>query len=199
MVTAKRRMREVIGFPLGVRASSIVVNRHARRDRLRAARQSDRLEALIEQLLLLARADEHHLTAHTSEVGVDRLLRDIGDTTPADHLTVILESAGDSKVRGHPDHLERLFRNVLDNAVRHAATTVHIRTTTTDERVVTEIADDGPGNPGRGPRAGHLTGSCRSNATGSRLIMATSRWDNAESARFQKRLHFLGFDFMRAS
>ncbi len=113
----------------------------------RAARQSDRLETLIGQLLLLARADEHQLTARTSEVDVDRLLRDIDDTTPAGHLTVILESAGDSKVPGHADHLERLFRNVLDNAVRHAATTVHIRTTTTDERVVTEIADDGPGIP----------------------------------------------------
>ena len=36
---------------------------------------------------------------------------------------------------------------MLDNAVRHAETTVHIRTTTTDEQVVTEIADDGPGIP----------------------------------------------------
>jgi two-component system OmpR family sensor kinase len=40
-----------------------------------------------------------------------------------------------------------LFRNVLDNAVRHAETTVHIRTATSGERVVTEITDDGPGIP----------------------------------------------------
>ncbi|MFG1645639.1 ATP-binding protein [Amycolatopsis sp. NPDC049252] len=113
----------------------------------RAARQSDRLETLIGQLLLLARADEHQLAARSSEVDVDRLLREIDDTTPSGHLTISLESAGDSKVPGHADHLERLFRNVLDNAVRHAATTVHIRTTTTDVRVVTEIADDGPGIP----------------------------------------------------
>ncbi|WP_328617163.1 HAMP domain-containing histidine kinase [Amycolatopsis sp. NBC_00355] len=113
----------------------------------RAARQSDRLETVIEQLLLLARADEHQLAANVSDVDVDRLLRDIHDSTPAGHLAIDLEPPGVTKVPGHADHLERLFRNVLDNAVRHAETTVRISTTTTDGRVVTEIADDGPGIP----------------------------------------------------
>jgi signal transduction histidine kinase len=113
----------------------------------RAAQQSNRLEALIQQLLLLARADEHQLAASASEVDVDRLLRDIRGTIAAEHVTIELESAGDSAVRGDASHLERLFRNVLDNAVRHAETTVHIRTTTSGERVVTEVTDDGPGIP----------------------------------------------------
>jgi signal transduction histidine kinase len=113
----------------------------------RAAQQSNRLEALIQQLLLLARADKHQLAASGSEVDVGRLPRDIRDTVPADHVTVELESARDSTVPGDESHLERLFRTVLDNAVRHAETTVHIRTTTSGERVVTEITDDGPGIP----------------------------------------------------
>ncbi|HEY3711226.1 MAG TPA: ATP-binding protein [Amycolatopsis sp.] len=113
----------------------------------RAAVQSNRLEDLIRQLLLLARADEHQLTANASEVDIARLLRGIRDTTPAGRLTVDLESAGDTTVPGDESHLQRVFRNVLDNAVRHADTTVHISTATTDERVVTEITDDGPGIP----------------------------------------------------
>jgi signal transduction histidine kinase len=113
----------------------------------RAAQQSTRLEALIQQLLLLARADEHQLAASASEVDVDRLLRGIRDTVPAEHVTVELASTGDATVPGDESHLERLFRNVLDNAVRHARTNVHIRTTVSDVRVVTEITDDGPGIP----------------------------------------------------
>jgi signal transduction histidine kinase len=113
----------------------------------RAAVQSNRLEDLIRQLLLLARADEHQLTANASEVDIARLLRGIRDTTTAGRLTVDLESAGDTTVPGDESHLQRVFRNVLDNAVRHADTTVHISTATTDERVVTEITDDGPGIP----------------------------------------------------
>lgn len=113
----------------------------------RAAQQSNRLEDLIQQLLLLARADERRLATSVSEVDVDRLLRDIRASTPAGHVTIGVESAGDTAVPGDENHLERLFRNVLDNAVRHAETTVRIRTTATDERVVTEITDDGPGIP----------------------------------------------------
>jgi len=113
----------------------------------RAMRQSQRLEDLIQQLLLLARADEHQLTAHTSEVDIDRLLHDIRSSTPANDVTIDVQGSGNAVVSGHAGHLERLFRNVLDNAVRHAETSVHIRTTTGGGRVVVEIADDGPGIP----------------------------------------------------
>ncbi|MEA5362965.1 ATP-binding protein [Amycolatopsis sp., V23-08] len=113
----------------------------------RATRQSQRLEDLIQQLLLLARADEHQLTAQASEVDIGRLLHDIRASTPADGVTIDVQSTGNAVVLGHAGHLERLFRNVLDNAVRHAETSVHIRTTTGRGRVVVEIADDGPGIP----------------------------------------------------
>jgi signal transduction histidine kinase len=41
--------------------------------------------------------------------------------------------------------LERLLRNLLDNAVRHARSTVRVTVSESDGAVVLEVVDDGPG------------------------------------------------------
>lgn len=49
-------------------------------------------------------------------------------------------------VRGHRGQLARVVRNLLDNAERHARSTVTVSLTVTDECVL-EVSDDGPGVP----------------------------------------------------
>jgi signal transduction histidine kinase len=58
------------------------------------------------------------------------------------HLDVAVPLSGD------PDQLNRLVRNLLDNAVRHARAKVSV-TVTTDgaHTALIEVADDGPGIP----------------------------------------------------
>jgi signal transduction histidine kinase len=48
---------------------------------------------------------------------------------------------------GNPDHLERLFRNVIENALRFARTRVVVRAAASATAVRIEIVDDGPGIP----------------------------------------------------
>jgi signal transduction histidine kinase len=48
---------------------------------------------------------------------------------------------------GNPDHLQRLFRNILENAVRYARRRVLITATTAADEIRIEIDDDGPGIP----------------------------------------------------
>ncbi|MEV4319736.1 ATP-binding protein [Actinocrispum sp. NPDC049592] len=49
-------------------------------------------------------------------------------------------------VHGNPGQLERLLRNLIDNATRHAATKV-TATIRVDSHVILEVLDDGPGIP----------------------------------------------------
>ncbi|MFE5741778.1 sensor histidine kinase [Streptomyces celluloflavus] len=50
-------------------------------------------------------------------------------------------------VRGEPVQLERLLRNLLDNAVRHAHSTVTVQLGRLPGEIVLEVLDDGPGIP----------------------------------------------------
>src|SRR5216684_1538755 len=113
----------------------------------RAAQQSLRLEELIQQLLLLARADERLLSAQQVPVDVDALLQDIRATTVAHHLDIDLQLAPGALTMGSPDHLGRMFRNVIDNAIRYADHRVVISAATARGSVQVEISDDGPGIP----------------------------------------------------
>jgi signal transduction histidine kinase len=49
------------------------------------------------------------------------------------------------QVRGRPDELTRTVTHLLDNAARHAASTVRVSLTTTGDQVELAIDDDGPG------------------------------------------------------
>jgi signal transduction histidine kinase len=114
----------------------------------RAVRQSARLEDLVQQLLLLAKADDRHLAAYRRPVGLDALLREVASTTVANRLDVEITATRDAVTVGNPEHLARMFRNVLDNALRYAQQRVLVAaSTTTSGTVRIEISDDGPGIP----------------------------------------------------
>lgn len=113
----------------------------------RATQQSTRLEDLIQQLLLLAKADEHQLTARQQRVDVSALLHEVTTITPAHHLDIDLDAPPGAATVGNPDQLRRLFSNIIDNAVRHAHSRVLITTATIADEIRIEVDDDGPGIP----------------------------------------------------
>ncbi|MFK0251310.1 sensor histidine kinase [Amycolatopsis azurea] len=60
---------------------------------------------------------------------------------------VVSDVDGPMPVSGEPVQLERLLRNLLDNAVRHARSTVTVRLSREAGEAVLEVIDDGPGIP----------------------------------------------------
>lgn len=60
---------------------------------------------------------------------------------------VDLSVDGPAYVAGDAKQLNRLLRNLVDNAERHAASRVAVTVRSTEDKVVLEVADDGPGIP----------------------------------------------------
>jgi len=116
----------------------------------RVMRQSTRLESLVEQLLLLARSDDRHLVQARRPVAVEPLVREVWASTAAARVPVEVRpaAAAQARVLGEPEQLERLVRNILDNAIRHARNRVALSVdAAAPDTVAIEIADDGPGIP----------------------------------------------------
>jgi signal transduction histidine kinase len=105
------------------------------------------LEELIGQLLLLAKSDDRQLVASRQPIEVGPLLEDIRATTVASPIDVHITATADAVTMGNPEHLSRMVRNIVDNAVHCAAHRVLITATATADSIRIEIGDDGPGIP----------------------------------------------------
>lgn len=106
------------------------------------------LQLLVDDLLHLARSD----AAATDVVGVAVDLDDIvlGETrrlAGRGRVTVDSRAVSAAAVVGVPSQLTRAVQNLLDNAERHAATTVTIALAEVDGIAVLTVSDDGAGIP----------------------------------------------------
>ena len=107
-----------------------------------------RVQHLVEDLLLLARADERTLPTSRRPVDVDDIVFDeAARLRAADGLTVDVSAVSAGRVAGDPAHLARVLRNLADNARRHATSTVRFSVTDDGARVVVAVDDDGHGVP----------------------------------------------------
>jgi signal transduction histidine kinase len=106
-----------------------------------------RMSGVVEDLLLLARADEHGLRLRLDDVDLDdlveaeaRRLREVAGRQVQVAISAV-------RVRGDADRLARVVRNLADNAARHATSTVTLSVRADDGGAVVVVEDDGPGVP----------------------------------------------------
>lgn len=105
-----------------------------------------RLQALVEDLLLLTRLDEGAGQRSTEQVDLDDLaLAEAARLRAADGPDIDTRGVAAARVRGSRAQLERIVRNLGDNAVRHARSSVSIGLAASDGLVVLTVDDDGPG------------------------------------------------------
>ncbi|WP_369188754.1 sensor histidine kinase [Streptomyces sp. R08] len=114
-----------------------------------AARQTRRLQALAEDLLLLARLDTRTPMADPETVDLTALASRLTEQYPLGErpLTITCDSTAPAPAHGNPDEYERLLRNLIDNAARHAAHRIQITIRNQDAWIVLTVHDDGPGVP----------------------------------------------------
>ncbi|WP_167858068.1 ATP-binding protein [Mycobacterium sp. DL99] len=109
--------------------------------------EARRMQSLVENLLLLARADEHGLPLRRVEVDLDDLAA--AEVARLKRETTLRITAQLSAVKASvdPDGFVRVLRNLADNAARHAATEVTVVVRAEGDNAVVQVIDDGPGIP----------------------------------------------------
>jgi len=115
-----------------------------------ALRSSRRMRRLVQDLLLLARADGRRRQPHEPLDLSKVLVEAAGELTAVaeDHHIEVDTTAG-GWVDGVRDDLHRVILNLMENALRHTppGTTVRASVFAVNDHVVLTVADDGPGIP----------------------------------------------------
>jgi signal transduction histidine kinase len=105
-----------------------------------------RLEAVIADLLLLASLDEgaasEHVVIDVSELAAEEARRRVPDR---EAVSVEVDAPNPALVHASRTQLRRAIANLLDNAGRHASTTVRVGVHQRDGHVRVLVDDDGPG------------------------------------------------------
>lgn len=109
--------------------------------------ESARMQRLVEQLLLLTRAEDGTVTSGHQEVDLDDLALAEAGRVRRSGLAVETAAIGAGRVRGEPTALGQVVRNLVDNAARHADTTLAVAVRDTGDGVELTVEDDGEGIP----------------------------------------------------
>jgi signal transduction histidine kinase len=114
----------------------------------RLVSESDRLAAIVDELLFLAVADEGGASRAADRIHLDDVIFDearlLAETSG---VKVDIAEVSPCDVIGSVDALRRAVRNLANNAARHARTEVRFATVTgsPEGTVLIQVADDGPG------------------------------------------------------
>ncbi len=104
-------------------------------------RSLDRMEALVEDVLTLARVGD--AATDLEPISLDAVTAESWELVVADAATLVVDS--DRFVRADRGMLQQLLENLLGNAVEHGGPEVTVRVGGTDDGFF--VADDGPGIP----------------------------------------------------
>jgi signal transduction histidine kinase len=107
-----------------------------------------RLEQLVDDLLLLARIDEGTFEFRAGPVDLDDIVFDAaGRLRASTRLRIDSTNVSAARISGDGVALDRLVRNLTDNAARHARGVVELALRNGAGEVVFTIDDDGAGIP----------------------------------------------------
>jgi signal transduction histidine kinase len=107
--------------------------------------EAHRMRTLIDDLLLLARADEQRLVMRTKEVSVSEVAEAEVARARHDASRAIHSMITPARINGDSAAISRVIRNLLDNAVRHATSRVEVCVGNRGREAIIAISDDGPG------------------------------------------------------
>ncbi|MFY0409104.1 sensor histidine kinase [Solicola sp. PLA-1-18] len=109
--------------------------------------ETARMGVLVDNLLLLAKADDDGVGLQRVDVDLDDLVADERVRLGVQRAVEVRTHVRPARVVGDRNRLEQVLRNLVDNAVRHAAGTVAITCDEVDGYGRLVVEDDGPGIP----------------------------------------------------
>jgi signal transduction histidine kinase len=112
------------------------------------AAEDERLELLVADLLLLATTDEGHLAIEPVPIDLARTVsQEVLSVSAKTSVSVCFEPSGSLVIEADEGRIRQLVRNLLENAVRHATSTVWVAVESGEAVVAVLVSDDGPGMP----------------------------------------------------
>ncbi len=114
-----------------------------------AARQADRLRALIEDLLVTSRIDSDALPVRPEATDISMIIDEVAAELPQVEGRLAVEIAPDvPMVQVDPAHLRRILRNLVENALKYADDgAIEISVKPSGDQVWMSVIDHGPGIP----------------------------------------------------
>jgi signal transduction histidine kinase len=109
--------------------------------------ETDRLERMVADLLLLAKADEHGLRIDRSDVDLDDLVQAERARLRTRPGLIVGGQVRAVQVRGDRHQLAQALRNLVDNAVLHTTSRVDLDIRIDGRYAVIDVSDDGLGIP----------------------------------------------------
>jgi two-component system OmpR family sensor kinase len=109
-----------------------------------AAEETDRLGALAEDLLVIARADEDGVPIRPAPLDARDVLGAVAARFPGRARASAPAGLG---LHADPERLQQALGNLVDNALRHGGTRVELAAERLDGCVELHVRDDGPGFP----------------------------------------------------
>lgn len=109
--------------------------------------ETARMQHLVEQMLVLTRTEEGAASRPRAELDVDDLLLTEASRLRRERPDLGVDTAGVHPLRvvGDAAALAQVVRNLVDNAARHARSTVVLAGAAAGDQVIFEVADDGRG------------------------------------------------------
>lgn len=113
-----------------------------------AHEESLRLQRIVEDLLLLSRIDEGTVRLRRDQVDLDDLVHEEAARLRAStRLRIVSDRVEGGRIMGDLAQLERLVRNLTENATRHARSAIALSLHREGGSVILAAEDDGPGIP----------------------------------------------------
>jgi len=106
-----------------------------------------RLSALVEDLLLLARAGDTSHPPVRESIEVSAVLVETADRYAGARVPVSVTDGPPVLALVNPADLRRVLANLVENAVRHAGSSVTLTVRSKGDQAVLTVVDDGPGIP----------------------------------------------------
>ncbi len=115
-----------------------------------AAKQSNRLKTLIEDLLVMSRIEADSLPVRPEAIDLGDFLTDLLAGLPGGDTVRFEPIDGLGKVLADPDHLARVVTNLIDNAIKYGGEGgdgIELATSLARGEVHVSVIDHGPGIP----------------------------------------------------